>query len=107
VRYINLFDSPSVSSDREQFETLFRGKDILIERILSVGHATAEGEWYDQERDEWAAVLQGEAILAYEDGRSLHLGPGDHVLIPAHTRHRVEWTSRDPVCIWLAVHAGL
>ncbi len=107
MKYFNLFDPPSSTLDEERFETLVRGEGILIERILSKGRATPENQWYDQERDEWVAVLQGEAILTYDDGRSLHLGPGDHVLIPAHTRHRVEWTSTEPVCIWIAVHTHL
>lgn len=35
------------------------------------------------------------------------LGPGDWVFIPAHERRRVEWTSKETACIWLAVHGNL
>ena len=48
-------------------------------------------------------LIQGEAVLEYEDGETLRLGAGDHVLIPAHRRHRVNYTSRTPPCIWIAV----
>ena len=32
--------------------------------------------------------------------------PGDFVNIPAHNKHRVEWTAPDEPTIWLAVHYG-
>jgi cupin 2 domain-containing protein len=32
------------------------------------------------------------------------MGPGDHVHIPAHRRHRVEWTDPAQPTVWLAVH---
>ena len=57
--------------------------------------------------DEWVVLLQGEAILACEDGPTLNLRAGDHLLIPARKRHRVEHTSADPPCIWIAVHGKL
>jgi cupin 2 domain-containing protein len=78
---------------------------VLVERIVSAGQTTPAGEWLEQERDEWVVLLEGEVELVYEDGSRLRLGPGDHVLIPAGERHRVEWTRADPPCIWLAVHA--
>ncbi|MGA1199705.1 MAG: cupin, partial [Candidatus Latescibacterota bacterium] len=31
----------------------------------------------------------------------------DHILIPAHKKHRVTHTSTDPPCIWLAIHGSL
>ena len=32
------------------------------------------------------------------------LAPGDFVHIPAHKRHRVEWTAADEPTVWLALH---
>ena len=78
---------------------------MLVERIVSTGQSTPAGEWLEQELDEWVAVLQGHAELSFADGTHVSLDPGDHVLIAAGTRHRVERTSADPACIWLAVHA--
>jgi cupin 2 domain-containing protein len=91
----------------EVFEALIPDQGILIERIISVGQMTPEGEWYDQERDEWVVLLQGEAELGWEDGRQQQLTAGDWILIPAHERHRVLYTSQTPPCIWLAVHGTL
>ncbi len=104
---MNLFKLPEFLPNEELSEVLLEGPEILIERIISTGQASPEGFWYDQGRDEWVAVLQGRAIIAWEDGRTLCMGPGDAVMIPAHERHRVEWTSRNPACIWLAVHGKL
>lgn len=104
---MNLFDPPAEGKDEEVFESLIPDKGVLIERILSTGQASPPGYWYDQERDEWVAVLQGSAKLAWDTGEIIDLGPGDWVFIPAHKKHRVEWTSSQPPCIWLAVHGKL
>jgi len=104
----NLFDLSKPFRNEEQVEALVPSdRGILIERIVSTGQTTPEGTWYDQDRDEWVALLQGEAELAYDDGTVLELHAGDHVLIPAHCRHRVEQTSVVPPCIWIAVHGKL
>lgn len=103
----NLFQLPSPLPDIEQFEILAEAKQLRIERILSIGQTTPFGEWYDQDRDEWVILLQGEAELAYEDNIRQRLKAGDYLLIPAHCRHRVEYTSTEPPCIWLAVHGVL
>ncbi|GAP99306.1 cupin domain-containing protein [Leptolyngbya sp. NIES-2104] len=104
---MNIFELPEEMLDRELFEPLIQTDQILIERIISTGQTTPEGEWYDQPRDEWVLLLQGEAQLMYEDGTSIDLKTGDYVLIPAHQKHRVSYTSSNPDCIWLAIHAAL
>ncbi|MDA0746812.1 MAG: cupin domain-containing protein [bacterium] len=103
----NLFSLPDPLPNRELFEPLFPDAGILVERIVSTGQSTPPGEWHDQDRDEWVVLLQGKAVLSYEDGQTLSLQPGDHTFIPAHKKHRVESTSTDPPCIWLAVHGKL
>jgi cupin 2 domain-containing protein len=90
----------------ELFEELHRHGALRIVRIHSEGHSTPKGEWYDQPEEEWVALLAGSAELRFEDGTVMALGPGDWVLIPARTRHRVERTSRSPRALWLAVHIG-
>jgi len=103
----NLFKLPNPRPATEQFDLLFPDKGVKIERIISTGQNTPPGDWYDQERDEWVALLQGEARLRFQDDRTLNLKPGNYVLIPAHEKHRVDFTSSDPPCIWLAVHGSL
>lgn len=91
----------------ESVSALAEAPGCRIERIVSHGHATPVGEWYDQDRDEWVAVLCGRARLRFEGAAApVALGPGDHVLIPARCRHRVEWTDPAAPTVWLAVHFG-
>lgn len=89
----------------EALETLMETASWRLERIISHGHATAPGEWFDQARHEWVMVLEGRAGLRFEDDPRIHeLERGEAVFIPAHRRHRVEWTAADRMTIWLALH---
>ena len=87
----------------EVFADLVSTNNVRIERILSQGQQTPTGEWFDQDEHEWVIVLKGEARLQFEDSEPLHLTPGAHVLIPAHQKHRVAWTSQKEPTVWLAV----
>ncbi len=100
----NLFAGPPGAGDEECFETLFANPAVRIERIVSHGHPSPAGFWYDQDDDEWVVLAAGRAELAFADGRTLALQAGDWVSLPAHCRHRVESVSADAV--WLAVHCG-
>lgn len=101
----NLFSNVPKRLPDELFETLLKHGGIEIERIVSKGHMTPENQWYDQDWDEWVLLLQGQATLTYQDEpRPVHLKPGDYLLIPAHRRHRVEWTDPGLETIWLAIH---
>jgi cupin 2 domain-containing protein len=99
-----LFGTGGCARDPELVETLLERPGARIERIVSTGQTTPAGEGYDQPGDEWVALLAGRATLRFDDGELVDLGPGDWLLIPAHTRHRVEETSEQPACVWLAVH---
>ena len=103
----NIYELSQEVSQLEKFEQIVLGKNIQIERIISTGQTTPSGQWYDQELDEWVILLQGEAELAYGDNTRIKLKAGDYLLIPSHTKHRVEYTSINPPCIWLAVHGQL
>ncbi|MEN8171238.1 MAG: cupin domain-containing protein [Pseudomonadota bacterium] len=100
----NLFQDIPESLPQEILETLLQRDGLRLERIVSDGHATAEGEWYDQEWDEWVILLSGSATLLFENGESRQLIPGDYLLIPAHCRHRVEATDQQEKSVWLALH---
>lgn len=100
----NLFTDLPDDLSKEFIETLAEGKNTRIERIVSNGQSSPEGFWYDQEQDEWIVVLKGEATLLIEGVEEpVHLQVGDHLLIPAHQKHRVDWTSPVEPTIWLAV----
>ncbi len=103
----NFFSDLSGDLANELIEVLAEGENTRIERIVSRGQSSPEGFWYDQEQTEWVVVLKGEAKLLIEgDKEPVHLEVGDHLLIPAHQKHRVEWTSPDEPTIWLAVFYG-
>lgn len=104
---MNLLDLPETMPGEEIFESLLPDRGILVERIISAGQSSPPGFWYDQDRDELVVLLQGEAELAWPDGRIRQMKRGDWLLIPAHERHRVERTSSNPPCIWLAIHGNL
>ena len=89
----------------EQFATLAAGGQVRIERIVSSGQASPPGFWYDQDEAEWVVLLTGAAGLRFADEAEARvLRPGDHLLIAAHRRHRVEWTDAQGLTVWLAVH---
>lgn len=102
----NLYEQPPTSPGGEVLTALVEAGGARIERILSPpGHQTEPRAWYDQEQDEWVAVLRGRAALEIDgEPELLELGPGDHLVLPAHLRHRVAWTAPGEVTLWLAVH---
>lgn len=101
----NLFDSLPDSLPDELIEPLLEDDGLRLERIVSTGQATPPGEWYDQDSDEWVVLLTGAARLRFEaPDEVLILRPGDHVKIPAHRKHRVDWTDPDVPTVWLALH---
>ena len=93
---MNLFADLPRHLPGELFTDLLEDPNVRIERIVSHGHASPEGFWYDQDQHEWVVVLQGAARLRFEsDEQPVKLKPGDFLNIPAHKRHRVEWTTAD------------
>ncbi len=103
----NLFADLPKPLPGELTHTLLTAASVRIERILSHGHASPLDFWYDQPEHEWVLLIQGAARLRIaglgDEDQLMELRPGDHVNLPAHQRHRVEWTTPDEVTIWLAV----
>lgn len=104
-RAANLFANVPNAGSTEVTEILVDGSHARIERIVSHGQASPPGFWYDQEWDEWVAVLKGRAKLRFQDrSGEVELRLGDWMNIPAHARHRVEWTDPDQDTVWLVLH---
>ncbi|ACY17736.1 cupin domain-containing protein [Haliangium ochraceum] len=102
----NLLAALPADLGSEVFEDLIRSDGVRIERIVSRGHATPEGEWYDQDQHEWVMVMSGEGVIGFADGATVTLGPGDYLHLPAHCKHRVVATAGDRETVWLAVFYG-
>ncbi len=99
----NLLSSLPENLDEEVFESIHEARHVRIERIISRGHTSPEQGWYDQDEHEWVVVLEGAGTVRFEEGREVHLEKGDHLVIPAHARHRVSWTDPERVTVWLAI----
>ncbi len=101
----NIFSKIPCFMQHEISETLLKSEHFKLERIVSSGQATAPGEWFDQNTNEWVILLSGSAGLLFEgeeEGSVMY--PGDYVHIPVHKRHRVEWTDPEQKTVWLALH---
>jgi cupin 2 domain-containing protein len=100
----NLFASLPDELPEELVTVLADRDNVRIEHIVSRGHASEEGVWYDQADDEFVLMLTGSATLEFEgEGEVKHLAPGDWLLIPAGCRHRVAATNETIDTHWLAV----
>ena len=98
----NFFADLPTDISEEIIQVMATNQHVRIERIVSNGHASPTGFWYDQEEHEWVIVLTGAARLRFDD-RFVDLKPGDFELIPAHCRHCIDWTTPEEPTVWLAV----
>lgn len=94
----NLFDTDNPETG-EDAAVLARCRNVVIERIAS--SPRVDDRLYDQEQDEWVALLRGTATLEIA-GLPRELRAGDELFIAAHVPHRVLACSAD--ALWLAVH---
>jgi cupin 2 domain-containing protein len=89
---------------QELVEVLASAPGVRIERIVSHGHCSPDGFWYDQDDNEFVMLLSGAARLLFEgDAKPIEMKLGSYVNIAAHQRHRVEWTDPDVKTVWLVV----
>ena len=100
---VNIFDSLPNDLSVEVSEEIIHALTIRIERIVSKGHSSPDTGWYDQDENEWVMVVEGKAILEFEDGSKRELFMGDYINIPAHVKHKVVQTNPNQITIWLAI----
>lgn len=98
----NVFKHLPRDNSQEHIQDILSAPQTRIERIVSYGQIT-EGDWYDQDENEWVMVLEGYGVLVFEDARIVTLNAGDFINIPAHYKHRVIKTAPDQATIWLAM----
>ena len=90
----NVYDDIPTNLPEEVFTDILKTDDFRVERIVSQGHASPDGFWYDQDQNEWVMALEGAARIRFEDRTdAVELRSGDYLTIPAHKRHQVEWTA--------------
>ena len=101
----NLFGDIPADLPEELCTPLLQKSGFRVERIVSQGHASPPGFWYDQEENEWVIVLEGGAAVEIEGcSETLKLRRGSYMNIPAHTKHRVVSTDPSAKTVWLAIH---
>ena len=59
IQTANLFDDLPTGGADEDVTTLLGASGARLVRIVSTGQATPDGEWYDQDDNEWVVVLRG------------------------------------------------
>jgi cupin 2 domain-containing protein len=97
---LNIFDLPPLPLPDEMMTVLIENGNVRIERIISTGQVS---DWYDQDETEFVILLEGSAAIEYERGKTVALSKGDTLTIEPHKRHRVNFTSSEPPCVWLCV----
>lgn len=104
MRKADFLQMPEGWDRKEEYsEIIWQNEHLRLERIISCGHVSPQGFWYEQTEDEWVCVLQGEGEIEWANGSKTLLTSGEYVLIPAQKKHRVSYTGRKPECIWLAL----
>jgi cupin 2 domain-containing protein len=99
----NIFENIPENISEENIETLLKAKNIRVERIVSRGHTSPKDFWYDQDENEWVILLNGKARLLFDGNNIIELSAGDYINIPAHKKHRVEWSDPQVETVWLAI----
>ena len=101
----NLFNMPCPEAGCEQQRLLVSGDGWSLKLIASNDFSSPPDTWMDQQENEWVLVLKGTARLQLgSPDQVLDLSAGDHLMIPAHQRHRVERTDPAPGTLWIALH---
>lgn len=98
----NIFDNIVIDKDKEQFFELLKKDNIRVEKIVSNAQTSPEDFWYCQDENEFVLLLQGEAVLEFENSE-IELKEGDYCNISSKVKHRVKYTSKEKPTIWLAI----
>lgn len=100
----NIFSDIPGDIPHERFQDILTTAHFKIERIISKGHFSPKGFWYDQDQSEWIILLKGSAGLMFEGKKDIvELKAGDYILIPSHQKHRVEYTDPHTETVWIAI----
>ena len=102
IEKYNIFEKIKIDKKDEQFFQIFKNDKIKIEKIVSNGQKSPKDFWYEQEKSEFILLLEGFAILEFEN-KQVELKKGDCLNIEAFQKHRVKFTSLEKPTIWFAV----
>lgn len=97
----NIFKDIKCAKGKEKIFSIIEKNSFKAERVVSSGAKSPDNFWYDQKQDELVFLLKGKARLLFYYGETVSLKAGDYLLIPRKVKHRVEYTSSKPECVWL------
>jgi len=101
----SILEGIPIEIPEELIDTICSTDNVKIKRIISRGHTSHRGFWYDQEQNEFVLVIRGSAGLKLEsEDKIVVMKTGDYLNIGAHVKHRVEWTDSTCETVWLAVY---
>lgn len=93
--------------DNEEHETVSNNDDVgkVDDQYKEIeNHKDENGEkTIVNKRDDDASKTETDDEPKVDDRLTVKLGMGDYVVIPAHVRHRVSWTSSQKPTVWIAV----
>lgn len=96
----NIYSVEGVAKDKEFSELILSADgEFKMERVISFGHPSPDGFWYDQLEDEWVLLAKGSAQIEFERGDIVDMIAGDYLVIMAGMRHKVTEVTEDAV--WL------
>jgi cupin 2 domain-containing protein len=100
----NIYSSIPANIPQELFQDILITDNFKVKRIVLKGHASPRDFWYDQKQNEWVILLKVSAGLLFEENDTIiELTPCNHINIPAHLKHRVEWSDPDIETVWLEI----
>lgn len=100
----NIFEDFPERQESEYLELLLSNPAFKMEKIISQGHVSPDNFWYDQNKNEFVLLISGNARISFENNYTIDLKPGDYLIIPAHKKHRVDFTKPGEKTIWLTIH---
>jgi len=78
---MNIYELPPLPLTDEVTTILTENENGRIERIISTGQVS---DWYDQIETEFIVLLEGNAVIEFEDGKSVAMAKGDTLIIKPH-----------------------
>lgn len=79
----NIFADIPADLPEELVQAIVSRPNIRIDRIVSDGHVSPEGFWYDQPQHEFVLLLKGATRLRFDD-EVVEMTPGSNLNIWAH-----------------------
>lgn len=82
---MNIYEMPPLPLAEEVTTILTENENIRIEKIISTGQVS---DWYNQDETEFVILLESNAVIEYENNKTVAISKGDTLRINPHERHK-------------------